>query len=222
MKKTFTLFTFLFIFIVATIHAQTQFGISAGVTNASWKGNAVQSLDQLVTISKGYLDTRGRTGFYAGGYAHIPLGGRVSVEPGIYYSQKGYAMKGDIQISKLEFLGADANLQVQSHYIDVPVLLKVNPVSGLQLYAGPQLSYLVKNNLHVDAGVLGFSVLNRNMDITNQFNRYDIAVVGGVGYKFNNGVSINAGYDHGLARLDKNSNFKSYNRVVKVGVGFQF
>jgi len=33
---------------------------------------------------------------------------------------------------------------------------------------------------------------------------------------------VNAGYDHGLSRLDKNSNFKSYNRTFKVGVGFRF
>ena len=54
------------------------------------------------------------------------------------------------------------------------------------------------------------------------FNKADVALTGGASYTFDNGFSINAGYDHGLSRLDKNSSFKSYNRTFKVGVGFRF
>ena len=74
----------------------------------------------------------------------------------------------------------------------------------------------------MDARLLGFSLLRTNMDVTSYFNKADVAVTGGASYTFDNGFSINAGYDHGLSRLDKNSQFKSYNRTVKVGVGFRF
>lgn len=222
MKKFFTLSLFLISLFASTSYAQTNFGIRAGVTSASWKRDANQSLNDLVTVTNGYVETKGRTGFFAGGYVNLPLTPLFSVEPGVYYSQKGYALNGDIKIDKLDFLGANASIQVQSHYIDVPLLLKLTPVKGLQLYAGPQLSYLVKNNLNMKAGLLGISLLNRNMDITDQFNQVDWAIVGGVGYKFDNGFSVSAGYDHGLSKLDKNEMFNSYNRVVKVGVGFEF
>lgn len=222
MKKNFTLISLLVFLSFATVQAQTKIGLRAGINNASWKGDAAQTLNELVSVTKGYLDTRGKTGFHVGGYASIPLSGMISIEPGLYYSQKGYSLKGDIQISKLDFLGANANLAVQSHYIDLPLLLKVTPVKGLQLFGGPQVSYLVKNNMNINAGVLGFSVINRNIDITDQFNNIDAALVGGAGYKFDNGFSITASYDHGLSRLDKNENFKSYNRVIKVGLGFEF
>ena len=86
----------------------------------------------------------------------------------------------------------------------------------------PQVSFLVKNNLKLDAGILGFSLFSRNLDITNNFNKTDIALAGGAGYQFDNGFNINAGYDYGLSKVDKNSNFKAYNRVVKVSVGFSF
>ena len=222
MKKYFTLVAVLTTFTFATVKAQTKLGIRAGINNASWKGDAASSLNDLVSITKGYVDTRGRTGFHAGGYVNIPVSPYVSIEPGLYYSQKGYALKGDIEIEKLDFLGADANLNVQSHYIDLPLLLTVSPVKGLELFGGPQLSYLVKNNMNINAGVFGISVINRNLDITDQFNSIDAAVIGGVGYKFDNGFSIRGSYDHGLSRLDKNQNFKSYNRVFKVGLGFEF
>ena len=84
----------------------------------------------------------------------------------------------------------------------MPVLVKAEVARGLKIYAGPQLSYLVKNNLNLRAGALGFDVLNTNMDVTNQFKTVDVSLVGGVGYKFDNGLSIEAGYDHGLSRID--------------------
>jgi hypothetical protein len=74
----------------------------------------------------------------------------------------------------------------------------------------------------MDAGLLGVSLFKTNMDVTDNFNKADLGITGGVGYTFPNGFSINAGYDHGLSRLDKNSNFKSYNRTFKAGIGFRF
>jgi hypothetical protein len=222
MKKILTLTFILSLIATTNSFAQTSFGIKAGISSSSWKGDAMNSLGDLVELTNGYVTTDRRTGFYAGGFAEIPITEVLSIEPGVYYSQKGYSLRGDLQIDKLSFLGASATAQVQSHYIDVPVLIKANVGGGLQLYGGPQVSVLAKNNLHVEAGALGISVFQRNLDITNQFNPIDFSVVGGIGYQFENGLSINGSYDHGLSRLDKNSNFKSYNRAFKVGLGFRF
>jgi hypothetical protein len=221
MKKLFTL-TIASCFFALSSFAQTSFGIKAGVNNSTWKGDATSSLNDLLSVTNGYLSTNSRTGFYAGGFADIPVGSGFSIEPGLYYSQKGYQVKGNIAINKLDILGAGATATMQSHYIDMPVLIKAEVAHGLKIYAGPQLSYLVKNNLNLRAGALGFDIVNSNMDLTNQFKKVDVSLVGGVGYKFANGLSIEAGYDHGLSRIDKNSNFKSYNRTFKVGLGFTF
>ena len=56
----------------------------------------------------------------------------------------------------------------------------------------------------------------------NQFNQWDVALTGGVGYQFTNGFNISAAYDHGLSKVDNGQNFDSYNRAFKVGVGFKF
>lgn len=221
MKKIFTL-TIASCFLMISSFAQTHFGVKAGVNNSTWKGNATSSLNNLLSVTNGILSTNTRTGFYAGGFAEIPLGGSFSVEPGLYYSQKGYQVKGNLSINKLDILSAGATATLQSHYIDMPVLFKAEVAHGLKLYAGPQLSYLVKDNLNLRAGALGFDVVNTNMDVTNQFKTVDVSLVGGIGYKFDNGLSIEAGYDHGLSRVDKNSNFKSYNRTFKIGLGFTF
>lgn len=221
MKKVFTLIAAFSILSFAGF-SQTTFGVKAGVNNSSWKGDATQSLNDLLSVTNGYLKTNSRTGFYAGGFADIPLSGSFSIEPGVYYSQKGYQIKGDLKMDKLDMIGANATATLQSHYIDMPVLLKAEVAKGLRIYAGPQVSYLVKDNLNLRAGALGFDLLNTNMDVTDQFRKVDMSLVGGVGYTFENGLSIEAGYDHGLSRVDKNSNFKSFNRTFKVGLGFRF
>jgi hypothetical protein len=202
--------------------AQIQYGIKAGVNFANWKGEFMESLDNVITLSNGFVQSQMKPGICVGGFAELPIAQGFSIQPGLYYSQKGYMLQGDLSVEKLNFLSANAKAQVQSHYIDIPVLLKAEPIKGLQLYAGPQISYLANSNLHVNAGVLGFSLLNTKLDITDQFQSWDMAIVGGVGYQFENGLNIHASYDHGLKRLDANENFRTFNRVYKLGIGYKF
>jgi Outer membrane protein beta-barrel domain len=214
--------TAIFLFTTAMVNAQVKYGVRAGVNMANWQGDAVKSINSIVNATNGYLDTKGRTGFFAGGYVNLPIAKGISIEPGLLYSQKGYTLNGDIEVPALKFLGANASAQVQSHYIDIPVLVRAEVVKGLSVYAGPQVSYLVKNNLRVDAGVLGISLLRSNLDIADQFKRLDMGIVAGATYKFANGFQVQAGYDYGLSRVDANGSFKSFNRVIKVGIGYEF
>ena len=206
-----------------SLHAFAQqapsFGIRGGVVNATISGDAANSLNSVVDYTNGAVTSSGRTGFYGGAYAAIPVGSGVSIEPGIYYTQKGYELKGELGIKGAEFIGANAKAKLTSHYIDIPVLVKAN-LGGLQLFAGPQISYLASANLRTTAGLLGFNLLNKTMNATEQFNRLDAAITGGVGYQFGNGVNISASYDHGLSRVDAGKSMNAYNRGVKVGIGF--
>ena len=200
----------------------TTFGVRAGILSSGIRGEASNNLDDLLNFADGMITTNNRLGFYAGGYASIPVGAGISVEPGVFYSQKGYELTGSIESKSLGFLGANAKAKLQSEYIDIPVLLKANLGGGLQLFAGPQFSYLMKANLNTTAGLLGFDLLNNDMDVTKQFNQWDAAVTGGIGYKLSNGININASYDYGLSKIDKNQNSKAYNHAFKVGVGIEF
>ena len=76
--------------------------------------------------------------------------------------------------------------------------------------------------MNAKLGVLGISLFNKGIDITNRFNRVDLGLSGGLGYQFDNGLNLQAGYDYGLSKLDKNANYAAYNRVIKVSVGYTF
>lgn len=196
-------------------------GVSAGILSTGVRGDASQSLNQLLESTKGMVQTSDRTGFFAGMNVKIPVADGFSIEPAAYYSQKGYTISGDFGIKGLEFLGANAKAALQNQYIDIPVLLKAN-VGGLQIFAGPQVSYLVKSDLKTTAGVLGVNILNKTLDATDQFNRWDAGITGGIGYQFTNGFNIKASYDYGLTRMDANKSVNAYSRGIRLGIGIQF
>lgn len=216
-------FSFLCTFLlIHVMQAQVSYGIRAGVNFAKWQGDDLQIIEDLLDKTDGYVVTKGKTGIHIGGYVNIPISRTFSFEPGIAYSKKGYAIKGDFQIPVLKYLGINAGARVQSHYIDIPLVLKANLVKGLKIYAGPQVSYLVHSSLNAKLGILGISIFNKGVGITGRFNKADLGLTGGIGYEFDNGINLQAGYDYGLSKLDKNDNYEAYNRVVKVSVGYTF
>lgn len=221
MKKQILLFSSVAISAISFAQSKPSFGIRAGVTSSAMQGDAVNNLQNLIDYTNGAVTTSNHTGFFAGGNVSIPVSDLVSVEPGLYYSQKGYDMKGELNLKGVEFLGINGKAKLTSHYVDLPLLLKLN-FNGLQLFAGPQISYLAKADLRTTAGALGFNVFDKTMDATDQFNRWDASLTGGVGYQFTNGFNVFASYDHGLSKVDANQNVNSYNRSFKVGAGFSF
>ena len=221
MNRKFTL-AFITVMILHTADAQVTFGIRTGLNYANWQGAGINSLNNIVAYTKGFVTTTSRKAFHIGGYADIPLGNGMSFEPGLQYSQKGYVLKGDLAITALKFIGVNASAKVESNYIDIPLLLKADLSKGLSIYAGPQVSFLVHSDFHLNAGILGISLYNKKIDITSDFNKTDLGLSGGIGYQFSNGINMKAGYDYGLTRLDKNDSYKAYNRVVKISLGYRF
>jgi len=221
MKKQILLIASIAISTIAIAQVKPSFGIRAGLSSAGMQGDAVNSLKNTLDFANNMVTTGYRTGFFAGTYAIVPLADMVSLEPALYYSQKGYGLKGSLNTKATEFLSTSFKAQLNSQFIDMPVLLKAD-FNGFQLFAGPQLSYLLQADLRATAGVLGINLLNRKMDATNQFNRWDAGVTGGIGYQFNNGLNVMAAYDYGLSKADANKSFNSYNRSFKLGFGFGF
>lgn len=221
MKKLFLLAAIAFLSFGAFAQQSPSFGIRSGVTNARISGDAANSLGSAIDYTNGAISSSSRTGFFGGAYASLPVSKQVSIEPGLYYTQKGYEIKGELGIKGADFLGVNAKARLTLHYIDLPLLVKAN-FNGLQVFAGPQVSYLASADLRTTAGLLGFNLLNKNMDVSDNFNRWDAGLTGGVGYQFTNGLNISATYDHGLSRVDEGKSMNAYNRSVKLGLGYSF
>lgn len=199
-----------------------QFGVRAGVNVADLQGDAVQSFNDLAGLANGAVSQEMKPGFYAGLYATLPLGPRFAIEPGLGYSEKGVQLNGRLPFEQFNFLNAKLDGTARLAYLDIPVLAKAYITDGLYVYAGPQASVLLSGKARVKASALGFTAYQNDFDVKDQLRTVDFAVVGGLGYQFQNGFGLSAGYDYGLSSLDKNNNFDVQNRVIKASLNYSF
>ena len=116
----------------------------------------------------------------------------------------------------------NATVTNKASYIDVPLLTKFYVTEGFHLFARPQGSFLLSNQVNTTASVLFFSIADQDLDVTSNFRRVDVGLTGGLGYRVSNGLNFSLSYDHGLNTLDPKGNIKAYNRVVKASIGFEF
>lgn len=204
-------------------NSSVRFGFRAGLNVADVQGDAVKAFTSLADYAPdGTLTRQMRPGFYAGLYATLPVGPGFAIEPSISYSEKGTVLQGKVPVPAFDFLSTNLTGTARFAYIDVPVLAKVFITPGFYLYVGPQASFLVSGKARVEAGALGFTAINRDFDISSQLRKVDFAAVGGLGYQFDNGLGLSAGYDYGLNSIDSGNRFDAQNRVVKVGLNYSF
>jgi hypothetical protein len=206
---------------ISSFAQHINYGAAAGVNISNMRGDAVKNMQQLLNFTNGIVSTKAVTGYYAGGFVNIPVGNNFSVEPALYYTAKGYQLNGSYSVKGIDILSANATAKLNSSYIDMPVLLKAN-FNGLQVFAGPQVSYLTGASLIATAGIAGFNLLNSKMDVSKQFNKWDIGFTAGVGYQFANGVRITAAYDRGLSKVNAAQSLSAYNQGFKIGAGISF
>ncbi len=167
------------------------------------------------------VSTSNRAGLFVGVNTAISLNENFSVEPGIYFSQKGQEIKGQLNGKVGDVLEVSANAVLQKNYIDLPVLLKVN-VGGLRIFAGPQISYLTHADLKTSAGIMEINLLTKKIDASSVLNKWDAAVTGGMGYQLMNGINLSAEYDYGLLKAGVNKNTASFKHTFNVGIGVNF
>ena len=242
MKKIFLLIAVALVFVIADVSAQkrgngysekpqqhkttppsqVRFGIRAGLNLADWEGETMQNVQDIVDMTNGSFSQQMRPGFHAGGYVTIPVIPGFEIEPGLQYSQKGSVLTGKIPLEQVDFLNTNVTITNKAEYLDLPVLAKVYIGEGFHVFAGPQVSYLLSNKVRTQAGAFGFNALNQEFDMKSGIREFDVAVTGGLGYKFTNGINLSAGYDYGLNSIDDKGSFETYNRVVKASVGYTF
>ena len=120
-----------------------------------------------------------KLGFVAGGFLSIPIGSFLGVQPGAYYSQKGFEGSGNI-------LGSPYAFNRTSSFLDIPILLEIKPISFLTIVAGPQYSYLLRQK---DEFETNLGTVEQEQEFENDDIRKNIfGLTGGVDINVNNFV----------------------------------
>lgn len=151
-----------------------------------------------------------RYNFNAGAFVEYDISAPWSLELSALYSRQGGMLK-HYPVTLTE--NRDATLRLD--YVNAPLVIKYYPWMGLNIFLGPQFSYLVNAELKVkdiDA-----------MSIKDTFHKFDIGVVGGVGYTWECGLVLSAQYNLGLRPIYKDKDLtKVYNSVVQINMGWRF
>ncbi|WP_309642739.1 porin family protein [Flavobacterium sp.] len=149
-------------------------------------------LNIATVTGDGFGDTKPLTGFYAGVFKEITLVPELLfLQPELQYSMQG-------------FKSEDTNYSIS--YINIPVLAKVYIVKTFSLEAGPQVGFKISDNFPGNTG--------------DDLKTLDTAIVGGLGFNFPMGLSLNARYAMGVSEIYKDSDAK--NQVIQLGAAFKF
>jgi hypothetical protein len=172
---------------------RANFGIRGGVNFFNWGGSDASGNDYT-----------NRIGYHAGIYANMFVTDRLAIEPGAYYSVKG--TQSDNIVDSRAVLD----------YIDVPILFRFYATQGLNIFAGPQGSILLRSRFEGDAfgNTFGWN--------TGNVSDLDAGLVFGLGYNLPVGLNFQASYDWGMTPVFRDSNAEIYNRGFKLSLGYSF
>ncbi len=169
----------------------------------------------------GNVDRHLKPGFHAGVFAKIPFSDFVGIQPELMYSGKGVRVNYD------EDAFADGESKFNLHYVEMPVLLVINPSDVFFIEFGPYVSVLVGANTETDANFFGADVYSDNELDRNHFMPVDYGATGGIGFDLETMI-VGARYSLGMQQVAKDDDVSydllgdARNAVWQVYVGFKF
>ncbi|MGL1886552.1 MAG: PorT family protein [Reichenbachiella sp.] len=192
----------LFALLLSTgLFAQVEFGVKAGLNFNSASVDVANSGGNVNDVA----DTR--TGYHFGAYGVIKLG-PIALQPEAYYSVQG----ANITVGTAE-------AAINSSYLQIPILVRLNFLKILNIHAGPQYGFLFKNELDQDGAV---------QDLKDQSASGDFSVVVGVGLDLPFGLRVTGRYVKGFTDMieDTATSGTSYsidsfqNAMFQISIGY--
>ena len=152
----------------------------------------------------GDAETGQRSGFHVGVYGESYISEFASIQIEALYSQQGYQIETD-----------GGTFTQKLNYINLPLSLKLYPVSAFYLEAGPQIGYAISHKETYDSN---FNLFDTSQEF--EPNNFDYGVNFGAGFKTDSDVTIGVRYHLGLGDIYDDGSPK--NRVWQFSIGFGF
>ena len=148
-----------------------------------------------------------RTGWHGGAFVQWKFS-KIAIQPEILFSQQGSKIKFDTQ-------DLDANYS----YVNIPIMVKLYTVAGINLQAGPQFGFLTKAESNYNP-ITG-EPINSTEDFKEAYKKSDVSLSLGVGWDLPFGLTVDGRYNLGLSSVDDEAAFETKNQVWQVSVGFK-
>lgn len=197
MKPIKTLLTVTLVAIAATAFSQAEFaiGVKAGPNFAK--------VNTESTIGENY---KSRTGFHGGAFVLVKLT-KIGIQPEVIFSQQG----SKIDIPSL------GDREIKYNYMNIPIMLKIYAVAGLNLQLGPQFGFVTKAE-QVATDIAGTKTTT---DIKDTMKSSDISLGIGLGWDLPFGLTIDGRYNLGLSKVNDSGSDDIKNQVIQVSLGYK-
>jgi hypothetical protein len=204
MKKTiYGIIASLMLLSVLESQAQIQFavGLKAGPNFA-----------KINTDASATENYKSRTGFHGGAFVLIKAT-KIGIQPEILFSQQG----SKVTINSKDY---ESNFS----YINIPVIIKLYTVAGINLQAGPQFGFMNSGKAPVISTVAGQQQVTVT-DVKDLAKKSDFTLALGAGWDLPFGLTIDARYNLGLSKIyDKaptTQTADAKNQVIQVSLGYK-
>jgi len=171
-------------------------GVMVGPTFSSFRGNGSEAFNT-------------RTGYAAGGFVELGLGGMIGLRPEFLYVQKGATRN----------ITPSTTFKIE--YFEVPVLFTVDVpmdgILGLQFYAGPQISILSKCRADTQGGATDVPCTAEGLPVKST----DWGLIFGAELAIKMFL-IDVRYDMGITQIVDDPNINLKNQAIMVLGGFLF
>lgn len=195
MKKLLVLAAAIFLSTAAFSQAQFSIGVKAG-----------PNFSKIDTESSLVSNYQSRAGFHGGAFALLKFA-KFGIQPEVLFSQQG---------SKFSFNSQD--LESNYSYINIPVIVKLYTIGGLNLQVGPQFGFLASaQEDKVDA----LGNVRTSEDVKDEIKKSDFGAALGVGWDLPFGLSIDGRYNLGLSDINNASGNERKNQVWQVSLGYK-
>lgn len=162
-------------------------------------------------------DINALTGLYVGGFVSIPVASKFTFQPELLYSMQGFK-------EYLNDRGSIYDAKVKLNYISVPLVFQYQFVDKFYVEAGPQLDVLMsaKASQTVTYSSSNSTINRDNIDVKEFYKSFVIGVDLGAGYHITDNLIANVRYHFGVSNSSDSDGVKAKNRVVQIGLGYNF
>lgn len=171
---------------------KTEFGFKAGVNVSSFR-TAVDYSDFGPSLKLGQV---------FGGFVHIPLSARFSIQPEFLYSQLGAKAQSTLW----------GEVTFRYNYFSIPLLVKYKAVKNWTVFAGGEADVLIRARQ---------KQLIKTSTITNDIRDFDFAFTAGLGTSGKK-WTFDIRYIHGTQDVSPDAgNTTFFNQGVQTTVGYK-
>jgi len=185
----------------------------------------------LATVTGTSFSVSMKPGWNAGFFVSIPISKHFSLMPAALYSMRGFKYTSDSTATPTKDTTIQTTVDVNATlgYLDIPVLFTYffQETKGFMLQAGPEISFLMTDQSTISTTVkINGTATNPTNSNTIAFQKSDISLVGGIGYKFPQLLILYARVSTGFAKAQSGSYVSDansgHNFVFEAGAALSF